>query len=160
MDSRIETLTEKKLVGKRLKMSFADNKTGELWQNFIPERKEIQNNISNDLYSMQIYPPLFFRNFNPTVEFEKWAAVEVTGFEHVPAEMETFILQNGLYAVFLYQGSSGEAAKVFQYILGVLLPNSEFELDDRPHFEVLGEKYKNDDPNSEEEIWIPVKLKS
>ncbi len=25
--------------------------------------------------------------------------------------------------------------------------------------EVLGEKYKNADPNSEEEIWIPIKRK-
>jgi AraC family transcriptional regulator len=29
-------------------------------------------------------------------------------------------------------------------------------LDDRPHFEVLGEKYKNNDPTSEKEIWIPI----
>ncbi len=39
------------------------------------------------------------------------------------------------------------------------LPNSEYELENRPHFEVLGEKYKNNDPNSEEEIWIPIKKK-
>jgi AraC family transcriptional regulator len=26
--------------------------------------------------------------------------------------------------------------------------------DDRPHFEILGDKYKNDHPDSEEEIWI------
>lgn len=27
-------------------------------------------------------------------------------------------------------------------------------VDDRPHFEVLGGKYQNNSPNSEEEIWI------
>jgi len=32
-------------------------------------------------------------------------------------------------------------------------------LDDRPHFEVLGDKYKNADPDSEEEIWIPIRTK-
>jgi AraC family transcriptional regulator len=37
--------------------------------------------------------------------------------------------------------------------------SKEYELDDRPHFEILGDKYKNNDPNSEEEIWIPIKLK-
>jgi hypothetical protein len=31
-------------------------------------------------------------------------------------------------------------------------------LDDRPHFEVLGSKYRNNDPESEEETWIPTKL--
>lgn len=28
------------------------------------------------------------------------------------------------------------------------LPNSDYLLDDRPHFELLGDKYKNNDPNS------------
>jgi predicted transcriptional regulator YdeE len=31
--------------------------------------------------------------------------------------------------------------------------------DDRPHFEVLGKNYKNNDPVSEEEIWIPVRAR-
>ncbi|RYE38364.1 MAG: GyrI-like domain-containing protein, partial [Sphingobacteriales bacterium] len=39
------------------------------------------------------------------------------------------------------------------------LPNSAYELDDRPHFELLGSKYKNDDAESEEEIFVPVRLK-
>jgi hypothetical protein len=30
-------------------------------------------------------------------------------------------------------------------------------LDNRPHFEILGEKYKNADPDSEEDVYIPVK---
>lgn len=45
-----------------------------------------------------------------------------------------------------------------EYIYGSWLPNStEYARDNRPHFEILGEKYKNNDPESEEEIWIPVK---
>lgn len=32
-----------------------------------------------------------------------------------------------------------------------------YEIDFRPHFEILGEKYKNNDPGSEEEVWIPVR---
>jgi AraC family transcriptional regulator len=37
--------------------------------------------------------------------------------------------------------------------------NSKYLLDNRPHFETLGEKYKNEDPSSEEEVWIPIKLR-
>ena len=73
--------------------------------------------------------------------------------------METFTLIGGLYVVFLYQGIASAGAKTFQYILGTWLPNSEYTLDNRPHFEILGEKYKNEDPSSEEEIWIPIKFK-
>ena len=159
MKPRIETLAEKKLVGKRMIMSFSDNKTGELWGSFMPRRKEIQNNVGIELYSMQIYAPLFFNNFNPDTAFEKWAAIEVTNFDTVPNEMETFTLTSGLYAVFQYKGAANEAAGTFQYILGTWLPNSEYTLDSRPHFEILGEKYKNNDPDSEEEIWIPIKPK-
>ena len=159
MNPRIETLTDKKLIGKRLVMSFANNRTFELWRSFMPVRKEIQNNIGTDLYSMQIYAPGFFDNFDPGIPFEKWAAMEVTDFAKVPEEMESFTLTGGLYAVFLYKGAASDASGTFQFILASWLPNSEFVLDTRPHFELLGEKYKNNDPESEEELWIPIKRK-
>ena len=158
MEPRVEIVNEKKLVGKRLTMSLSDNKTGELWRSFMPRRKEITNNLTNDFISMAIYKPTYFSDFKPSNKFEKWATVEVTDFEHVPNEMETFTLPAGLYAVFDYKGSSTDNS-IFQYILGVWLPGSIYLLDDRPHFEVLGDKYKNADPDSEEEIWIPILTK-
>ena len=157
MEVSIRILKEKKLVGKRMTMSFSDNKTGELWKSFMPRRNEIMKTIGTQLYSMQIYDPKFFSNFNPDKEFEKWATIEVTDFESVPDQMEAFRLAGGLYAVFLYRGAASAAADAFRYIMGEWLPGSVYDLDNRPHFEILGEKYKNDDPDSEEEIWIPVK---
>ena len=65
-------------------------------------------------------------------------------------------MPGGLYAVFFYKGSSSDT-KIFQYIFTNWLPDSGYTLDNRPHFEILGENYKNGDPGSEEEIWIPVK---
>lgn len=159
MKPEIKVLSEKKLVGKRMIMSFSNNKTVDLWKNFMPRRKEILNNIGSDLYSMQIYAPLFFDNFDPDAQFEKWATIEVTDFNNVPSGMETFTLKGGLYAVFIYKGAASAASGTFQYILGVWLPQSEYVLDNRPHFEILGEKYKNEDPYSEEELWIPIKKK-
>ncbi|HNW52309.1 MAG TPA: GyrI-like domain-containing protein [Prolixibacteraceae bacterium] len=158
MEPRIEKLNEKKLVGKRLIMSLSDNRTGELWRSFMPGRKEISYKLTNDFISMAIYSPTYFEDFKPANLFEKWAAVEVSDFEHVPGDMETFTLTAGLYAVFDYKGSSSDN-RIFQYIFGVWLPNSVYSLDDRPHFEVLGDQYKNADPDSEEEIWIPIRTK-
>jgi len=159
MKPRIETSTEKKLVGKRLTMSFADYKPGELWGSFMPKRREITNHLPNDLISMTIYKPTHFADFHPTNEFEKWAAVEVANFDQVPDNMETFTLPGGLYAVFDYKGLNTDDS-IFRYIFGTWLPNSDYDLDDRPHFEVLGEKYRNNDSASEEEIWIPIKFKN
>lgn len=158
MEPKIETLSEKKLIGKSLRMSFADNKTGQLWGSFMPRRKELTNAIGTELYSVQLYTPLFFAHFDPHRIFEKWAAAEVSHFDLVPEGMETLVLPSGLYAVFFYKGSSLDTS-IFQYIFGTWIPNSKYDLDDRPYFEVLGEKYKNADPNSEEEIWIPIRDK-
>ena len=160
MEPEIRTLTPKKLIGKRLTMTFADNKTFKLWQSFMPGRKEITNNLNNDLISMQVYDPTFdFSNFNLNAEFEKWAAVEVRNFDTIPSDMEPYTLNGGLYVVFHYKGLNTDTG-IFQYIFGTWLPTSGYLLDNRPHFEILGEKYKNNDPDSEEEIWIPVKPKS
>src|SRR5512133_1526213 len=99
MEPRINMITEKKLVGKHLTMSLADNKTGELWRSFMPRRKEIQNSLCSDFISMQVYKqPVVFNDLHQ--EFEKWAVVEVSDFETIPDGMETFTLPGGLYAVF------------------------------------------------------------
>lgn len=115
--------------------------------------------MSNDLISLVVYPPTHFENFKPTNEFERWAALEVPYFENVPDEMETYVLPAGLYAVYDYKGSSAGSSSFFQQIYTVWLPASDYVLDNRPHFEVLGDKYKNNDPSSEEEVWIPIKPK-
>jgi AraC family transcriptional regulator len=158
MKCRIEVMPEKKLVGKHMRMSLADNKTGLLWSSFMPHRKEINNTVGTDMYSMQVYDDAtYFNNFILGAEFTKWAAVEVAAYDKIPHGMDAFTLPGGLYAVFLHKGGPATAVKTFQHIFNTWLPNSEYALDDRPHFELIGEKYSNTDPNSEEEIWIPVK---
>ncbi|MDQ4141173.1 MAG: GyrI-like domain-containing protein [Bacteroidota bacterium] len=161
MEPRLELLSEKKLVGKHLKMSFAHNRTGELWRSFMPHRNRIKNKINSDFISMQVYAPSFNPDaINHHTEFEKWATVEVSQVEEIPEGMESFHLPGGLYAVFIHKGPASTGEKTFRYIFEYWLPNSDYFLDARPHFEILGEKYKNEDPDSEEEIWIPIKSKT
>ena len=158
MNPRIEQLEEKKLIGHNIKMSLSNNRMGQLWGQFAPRIIEVQNRTSEDKISMQIYPPSYYMQFKPNTEFEKWATIEVRNFENIPNVMKSFILKEGLYAVFDYKGSSSDNS-IFQYIFSKWLPNSSYVVDDRPHFEVLGSKYKNNDPDSEEEIWIPIREK-
>jgi len=159
MEPRFEMTNEMKIVGIKLCMSVASNKTFMLWNTFMPRRREIRNNIGNDLYSMQVYGHSYFDVYNPDSLFDKWAGIQVTDFDAVPDSMETYIIPKGLYAVFIHKGPASEGARTFQYIFGTWLPNSGYVVDDRPHFEILGGKYKNDSPDSEEEVWVPVKLK-
>jgi AraC family transcriptional regulator len=142
-----------------MRMSFARYRAPELWRSFMPFRREIANAAGNDLWSVAIFGPGFYRAFNPEAEFERWACMEVAGFEGIPASMEPLGIPGGLYAVFLHRGTSADAPRTFGYIFGEWLPGSGFDLDDRPHFEILAEKYNKDDPSSGEEVWIPVKPK-
>jgi len=71
MQPRIEILNEKKLIGKRIKMSYSNNKTAELWRSFMPQKKEIKNTASSDLFSIEVYEPQFFKNFSPERAFDK-----------------------------------------------------------------------------------------
>lgn len=157
MNPRIETLTEKKLLGNKTQMSLANNKTRELWQSFMPKRREISQVKGTELYSVERYPgTAFFQNFNPMAEFEKWAAVEVESFDSIPAGMESLIIPSGQYAVFHYKGKPSQAQATYQYIFSQWLPGSAYSLDNRPHFALMGEKYKGEHEDSEEEFWIPV----
>ena len=160
MKPDIRIISEKKLVGLHSRMSLTKNTTRELWKSFMSRRREIQHAVGSDFISMQTYSAGYFENFNPETEFEKWATVEVCALDSIPENMNVFYLPEGMYAVFLHKGSAGSGPELFRYIFGVWLSDSEYTLDNRPHFELLGEKYKNDDPESEEEIFIPIKKKA
>lgn len=153
---RIVEIEPKKLVGKHMITSFAKDNTRQLWQSFMPDQNKIINKVSQDLFSLQVYPEGYFNAFNPTTSFEKWALVEVEHNDAIPENMEAFSLPGGQYAVFKHKGMD---TAIFQYIYSTWLPASGYTLDNRPHFEILGEKYKQGSPLSEEEIWIPIRPK-
>jgi len=135
---RIENLSQKRLIGKKQKMSLGDNKTFELWKSFMPRRNEIINKKSNEMFSLQVYnEPVRLGDLKQ--EFEKWALVEVSDFKNVPNEMETFELKSGLYAVFHYKGLNTDN-RIFIYIFSDWLPKSGYELYERPHFEIFRRK--------------------
>lgn len=155
---RIVTLGEKKLVGMRLRMSLNDDRTYELWHGFMTRRKEIRNAAGSELYCLQVFDDsVSFDNFTNDTVFEKWACIEVVAHDIVPEKMESFILKGGLYAVFIYRGDGKDFGSFLMNIYNSLLPEAGYCLDRREHFQVLGEKYKRDDPASEEEAWIPIK---
>lgn len=157
MEPRIELLEPKMLVGMRVQMSLAADKTVQLWRGFMPRRHEIQGKLTTNVVNMQVYERPPFPLFSPDTLFEKWAAVEVTDHSEVPAQMEPYTLTGGTYAVFVHNGPASSFPKTLQYIYGTWLPASGYELDHREHFEVLGEGYRPDDPEAQEEVWIPIK---
>lgn len=159
MEARIVKSKERKLIGLSQEMSLIDNGTFNLWKNFRGRSKEVLNRSSDDFISLQEYPIDYFKAFSPANRFVKWACVEVENLDFIPEKMDSLLVESSLFAVFNYKGTTQSAQAFFQNIYGEWIPNSDYNLDDRPHFEVLGAKYKNNDPDSEEEVWIPIKEK-
>lgn len=155
---KIITLPKTTLVGMHQKMNRANDKTAQLWQGFMPRRKEIKGAELDSFYSVNIYPNNYNpATFLPTNEFVKWAAVKVEGDLGIPKGMDQLIIPEGKYAVFQHKGSMPKFIENIMFIFNEWLPNSEFELDDRPHFELLPADYPGPmDANAEEEIWVPV----
>lgn len=158
LQPNIQKTTRKRLIGISAEMSLVKDGTQKLWQEFMPKRGSILNRIGSDFLSLQIFPSDYFKTFDPTIKFKKWACVEVEIQATIPEEMYCLELPKGLYAVFNHVGPSSDKS-IFQTIYSEWLPNSKYKLDDRPHFEVLGEKYSNNSEYSEEDIWIPIREK-
>lgn len=155
----IRELTSKKLVGMSQRMSRTDDRTGQLWSGFSPRINEISSLTNHDKISMQVYPEGPKQINNPMTSFTKWAVVEVNNYDVIPLGMTSYDLCAGTYAVFNHKGPASDLSTLM-YIFTEWLPKStEFELDDREHFEVLPADYNPIDPNATEEIWIPVKVK-
>ncbi len=144
------------LAGCHARISLARNGTAAIWQFFMPRRRLLTHATCTDLFSVSVYPADYFLNFSPVREFEKWAAAEVTDSADLPDGFEVLHIPAGMYAVFPYKGRSYEGEAFFRYVFTEWLPGSGYRLADRPHYEILGARYKNDDPESEETVWIPV----
>ncbi|MDX8342349.1 GyrI-like domain-containing protein [Rossellomorea sp. YZS02] len=158
MKSEIVKIQSKKLLGKSKVMSLSEDSTKELWQSFMPHRKAISHRVDEMLYNMKIFEPGFdVKQLSPVTPFRKWAAVEVESFESRLEGMEIHTLKGGLYAKFLHHGPASTFHKTLEYIHTEWMPESEYQLDDREHFERFDEHYNPADPSSVEEVWIPIR---
>lgn len=154
----IRDFAGKLLVGVRRRTSFANDRTSEIWREFRMSEKNIRERVGRESYSVKVYDAGYsFERFDPSAEFDKWAAAEVKTPNNAG---ETLEIPAGKYAVFIHKGPATEAQRTFSYIFREWVPNSEFELDQRPHFEVLPEGYDPFDPEAQEEVWIPIKEKA
>ncbi len=149
---------EKILVGMRITTTLLEGRESELWRTFRSRASEIPERTGINFFSVKVYGAdySFSSRFDPNAAFDKWAAIEVANFVEVHEDFEQLIIPVGRYAVFIHYGTPAMAAVTFGHIFGSWLPNSDFEVDHRPHFEVLGDKWSPFDPEAEEEVWVPV----
>jgi len=157
-EPQIIDVPETRLVGSRLRMSFVNDRTSELWRGFLGVRPTIAGRVGSDSFSVKVYDVSYsFSQFDPAAEFDKWAAVAVGDDADVPDELEILVIPAGKYAEFIHVGPASAAPRTFGYIFGEWLPASGFELDLRPHFEILPEGYDPFDEKATELVLIPIR---
>ena len=158
MKPEIADIEEIQLVGIHIRTSQSENKTLDLWREFVSRTKEIKHSTGNGYYSVQFYKMQDFEDFNSNTIFDKWAAIQVSNLDEIPEGMKSVMIAKGLYAKFIHKGKAEGIKSLLSYIHQSWLPQSEYEIDDRAHFEYMGENYLGpNDPESEEEVWIPIK---
>ncbi len=140
------------------KTSLLQNNAKKIWSQFMPRRNSIKHKKNTSFLSIQVYPKgLDMADFTPQTEFITRAGIEVTNLSLIPEGMDSFIIPQGLYAIFEHQGATRDFHKTSKYIYEEWLPTSGYVLDDRPHFEVLDERYLGPDhPDSIEDVYIPI----
>jgi AraC family transcriptional regulator len=151
MEPKIITIKSKTVVGMKSTMTHGDfGNIVALWKQFMPRKKELSNTINSELIAAQVYS-----NFSDmSLPYTIWACAEVSDLTSVPEGFESLIIPESEYAVFLQKGMN--AAATYQKIMTEWLPTSGYVIDARPHFQVMGEKYKNGSPDSEEDFYIPI----
>ena len=153
---KIVNIQNRFIVGKNIHTTLATNDTIGLWQQFRPKVHTIPNRLGTDFFSVHVYPDNFrLENFTLETKFQKWAAVEVSSFDDIPNEFDVLTL-TGKYAVFMHHGPANVFEATLNHIYNEWLPGSGFQLDARPHFEILPANYRPDDPNAWEEVWRPI----
>ncbi|WP_458626629.1 GyrI-like domain-containing protein [Winogradskyella sp. PC D3.3] len=153
MAPQILTIKTKTVVGMKSSMSHgAFGNIVALWKRFMPKQSAISNRLTSEFIALQIYD-----DFNAMeTPFVIWACVEVSSYNAIPDGMTSFTILKGDYAVFQHKGM--DASKTYRQIMTEWLPNSGYEIDERPHFQVMGEMYKNGSPDSEEDFYVPIRL--
>ena len=148
------------LVGVSQETSLAAAETPALWREFGPRIREIGERADDWRYSLRQYPTgLSLHHLTPETRYIEWAAVAVASGARIPAGLETLLLTGGLYVRCLHRGLPGEIGDTVNYLFGQWLPTSGYDVDNaRPHFERMAPDYRPDDPDAQEEMYVPLQV--
>lgn len=162
LEPQIERLQPRKLTGIQTQTSLSNNAVPQLWKDFVSRKSEIPNALDNGMIGISGYNTNFSPDtFTADSLLEKWATVEVNSVTPPPKGMQNRLLTGGTYAVFTHKGGKKNIVMSFQYMYGVWIQGSIYDIDDRDHFEHYPKNYKGPEhPDSELKIYVPIKLKT
>jgi AraC family transcriptional regulator len=141
----------KLLLGIVRKINQAENiKLGRLSKvknEFLERVNSIENRVDTELYyAVYDYNPEDISKQDDEINYTYFYCVEVSEYNNIPEGMVKKLIPQAKYAVFNYDIKdntlNGEklTQSVYDYIDGIWLPNSGFELAETTDYEVINEK--------------------
>ncbi|WP_160691986.1 helix-turn-helix domain-containing protein [Clostridium sp. C2-6-12] len=142
---------EKMLLGISRKINQSENiKYGllaKVQSEFMKIADSIENRIDKDIYyAVYDYDPIDIIKEDDKINYTYYYCVEVSKCESIPEGMVKKLIPQGKYAVFTLDLKNdtlnGEILNqpVYDYIDGIWLPNSGFELAETSDYEIINEK--------------------
>jgi AraC family transcriptional regulator len=138
------------VVGLKYRGKNENNEIPQVWEAFHPRIGEIPNLVTDFVaygISAEMDPG--------TREFTYVAGFEVSSAEDVPQGMVDFEVPGSKYAVFTT--TLPKIGETFQHAYHTWLPTSGYQPGGGPEFELYDQRFDVQDPNSEFDLYIPIK---
>ena len=147
-------LEEASFLGFSTETSLVQNQTAVVFRQLMIWRKDDEAYKNMPVYDIKIYPRDYFTAFDPSRPFVKWAAVKRKE-KDTNASLKPYVVPRGSYLCFTH--TERVSPSFFQELYNTWLPQSPYELDDRPHFDKMWPDPTNRGAVVKEEIYIPIK---
>jgi len=149
-----------------LKSNWANRDIGKLWTRFRARMHEIVNRTEPSVaYGIcgNVAGEHSPTEMTEETEYADLACVEVSDFDRVPDGMKGCVVPERTHAVFTHRGPlfPDHLQQTYDYIYGVWVARSGYELDGGFDFEFYGHRFTDvDEEASELDIYVPIKAKS
>lgn len=140
-----------KLIGMKEMLKPGSDEIKNLWNTFTSRKSEVKNVIAPNIeLGICEYMP----NITDESEFSYFAGIEVTDFCDVPKLMLGKTITNSKYAVFTHKGPLTMLKDTYNFIYGVWLPQSGYELAEADTIELYDNRLTT--AEAEFDIHIPL----
>lgn len=151
LNPKIVCKDEKVLVGIARIINQSENIKGELiskiQSEFIKIADIIENKVNTNVYyAVYDYEPIDVQKNDDEINYTYYYCVEVSSCEKIPEGMVKKVIPQAKYAVFTYNTKDNTLngmkldQPIYDYIDGIWLPNSGFELAETSDYEAINEE--------------------
>ncbi len=150
----VVSLEAQRFFGFSTETSLIQDHTMRVFQQLMPIRAQHPSYANEQVYDIQIYPADYYKQFNPSATFIKWAALAEQDSSLDELGLAKLCVPAGKYLCFQMGGREPE--QFFSKLYTVWLPQSKYSLDHRPHFDKIWPDKVTRGSILKQEVYIPI----